>query len=65
MILAHIAVCGDLFDFSFDLPFDQFLPPALPLRFWIQVIVSFYFQYHFYVIINADKKIKAEWNIHI
>ncbi|KAI5721596.1 hypothetical protein M8J77_022751 [Diaphorina citri] len=33
---SHIAICGDLFDFSFDLPFDDFLPATLPLRFWIQ-----------------------------
>uniref|UniRef100_A0A8D8V2G3 Uncharacterized protein KIAA1109 n=1 Tax=Cacopsylla melanoneura TaxID=428564 RepID=A0A8D8V2G3_9HEMI len=33
---SHIAICGDLFDFSFDLPFDDFLPLTLPLRFWIQ-----------------------------
>ncbi|XP_014242068.1 uncharacterized protein KIAA1109 isoform X2 [Cimex lectularius] len=31
-----IAFCGDLFDFSFDLPFTDFLPPNLPLKFWIQ-----------------------------
>ncbi|XP_065331514.1 bridge-like lipid transfer protein family member 1 isoform X1 [Cloeon dipterum] len=33
---AHVAFCGDLFDMSFDLPFVDFLPPSLPLRFWIQ-----------------------------
>ncbi|XP_050533025.1 transmembrane protein KIAA1109 homolog isoform X6 [Daktulosphaira vitifoliae] len=33
---ALIAVSGDLFDFSFDLPFIGFLPETLPLRFWIQ-----------------------------
>ncbi|XP_075226335.1 transmembrane protein KIAA1109 homolog tweek [Lycorma delicatula] len=31
-----IAFCGELFDFSFDLPFTDFLPATLPLRFWIQ-----------------------------
>ncbi|XP_046668210.1 transmembrane protein KIAA1109 homolog isoform X3 [Homalodisca vitripennis] len=31
-----IAFCGELFDFSFDLPFVDFLPATLPLRFWIQ-----------------------------
>ncbi|XP_046402633.1 transmembrane protein KIAA1109 isoform X3 [Ischnura elegans] len=33
---AHIAFCGDLFDLSFDLPFVDFLPQTVPLRFWIQ-----------------------------
>ncbi|KAF4529366.1 hypothetical protein B566_EDAN016815, partial [Ephemera danica] len=33
---AHIAFCGDLFDLSFDLPFTEFLPQTVPLRFWIQ-----------------------------
>ncbi|KAG8228088.1 hypothetical protein J437_LFUL000087, partial [Ladona fulva] len=31
-----IAFCGDLFDLSFDLPFTDFLPQTVPLRFWIQ-----------------------------
>lgn len=35
-VAALIAVSGDLFDFSFDLPFTEFLPETLPLRFWIQ-----------------------------
>ena len=35
---AHIAFCGDLFDLSFDLPFSEFLPTTVPLKFWIQVI---------------------------
>jgi len=35
---AHIAFCGDLFDLSFDLPFCDFLPSTVPLRFWMQVI---------------------------
>ncbi|XP_046477858.1 bridge-like lipid transfer protein family member 1 isoform X1 [Neodiprion pinetum] len=42
---AHIAFCGDLFDLSFDLPFVDFLPVTIPLRFWIQgesVDLSFY-----------------------
>ncbi|XP_020299521.1 uncharacterized protein KIAA1109 isoform X8 [Pseudomyrmex gracilis] len=42
---AHIAFCGDFFDLSFDLPFVDFLPPTIPLRFWIQgesVDLSFY-----------------------
>ena len=44
---AHIAFCGDLFDLSFDLPFCDFLPSTIPLRFWIQVhcIVSICFLY--------------------
>ncbi|PNF17358.1 hypothetical protein B7P43_G02985 [Cryptotermes secundus] len=33
---SHIAFCGDLFDLSFDLPFCDFLPSTVPLRFWIQ-----------------------------
>ncbi|XP_069702783.1 bridge-like lipid transfer protein family member 1 isoform X3 [Periplaneta americana] len=33
---AHMAFCGDLFDLSFDLPFCDFLPSTIPLRFWIQ-----------------------------
>uniref|UniRef100_A0A0A9WZW5 Fragile site-associated protein C-terminal domain-containing protein n=1 Tax=Lygus hesperus TaxID=30085 RepID=A0A0A9WZW5_LYGHE len=32
----YIAFCGELFDFSFDLPFTDFLPPNIPLKFWIQ-----------------------------
>lgn len=31
----HLAFCGDLFDLSFALPFDDFLPQTVPLRFWI------------------------------
>lgn len=31
----HLAFCGDLFDLSFSLPFDDFLPNTVPLRFWI------------------------------
>uniref|UniRef100_A0A1B0D1P6 Fragile site-associated protein C-terminal domain-containing protein n=1 Tax=Phlebotomus papatasi TaxID=29031 RepID=A0A1B0D1P6_PHLPP len=31
----HLAFCGDLFDLSFNLPFDDFLPPTVPLKFWI------------------------------
>ncbi|KAF7987765.1 hypothetical protein HCN44_003628 [Aphidius gifuensis] len=33
---SHIAFCGDFFDLSFDLPFTDFLPLTVPLRFWIQ-----------------------------
>lgn len=33
---AHIAFCGEFFDLSFDLPFVDFLPVTIPLRFWIQ-----------------------------
>ncbi|XP_035723534.1 transmembrane protein KIAA1109-like isoform X4 [Vespa mandarinia] len=42
---AHIAFCGEFFDLSFDLPFVDFLPLTIPLRFWIQgesVDLSFY-----------------------
>jgi hypothetical protein len=31
----HLAFCGDLFDLSFALPFDDYLPATVPLRFWI------------------------------
>lgn len=31
----HLAFCGDLFDLSFNLPFDDFLPQTVPLKFWI------------------------------
>nr|XP_018906485.1 PREDICTED: uncharacterized protein KIAA1109 isoform X3 [Bemisia tabaci] len=33
---AHLAFCGELFDFSFDLPFVDFLPNSLLLKFWVQ-----------------------------
>lgn len=33
---ARVAFCGDVFDLSFDLPFVDFLPPQLGLKFWIQ-----------------------------
>ncbi|XP_013788681.2 uncharacterized protein KIAA1109-like [Limulus polyphemus] len=33
---AHLAVCGELFDMSFDLLFIEFLPPTNTLKFWIQ-----------------------------
>lgn len=33
---AYIAFCGEIFDFSFDLPFVDFLPLTIGLRFWIQ-----------------------------
>lgn len=32
----HLAFCGDLFDLSFGLPFDDFLPNTILLEFWIQ-----------------------------
>lgn len=31
----HLAFCGDLFDLSFALPFDDYLPKTLTLKFWI------------------------------
>ncbi|CAD7085829.1 unnamed protein product [Hermetia illucens] len=31
----HLAFCGDLFDLSFVLPFDDFLPKTVTLKFWI------------------------------
>ncbi|XP_055643314.1 bridge-like lipid transfer protein family member 1 isoform X2 [Toxorhynchites rutilus septentrionalis] len=31
----HLAFCGDLFDLSFSLPFNDFLPLKIPIVFWI------------------------------
>jgi len=31
----HLAFCGDLFDLSFALPFDDYLPKTVTLKFWI------------------------------
>ncbi|XP_037958120.1 transmembrane protein KIAA1109 homolog isoform X2 [Teleopsis dalmanni] len=31
----HLAFCGDVFDMSFCLPFDDFLPKTVTLKFWI------------------------------
>lgn len=31
----HLAFCGDLLDLSFVLPFDDFLPQTVELKFWI------------------------------
>lgn len=31
----HLAFCGDVFDMSFALPFDDFLPKTVTLKFWI------------------------------
>ncbi|XP_037884226.1 transmembrane protein KIAA1109 isoform X1 [Glossina fuscipes] len=31
----HLAFCGDVFDMSFALPFDDFLPRTVTLKFWI------------------------------
>lgn len=42
---SHIAFCGENFELSFELPFVEFLPPTVPLRFWIQgesVDLAFY-----------------------
>ncbi|XP_064482137.1 bridge-like lipid transfer protein family member 1 [Ornithodoros turicata] len=33
---ACVAFCGDVLDLSFDLPFVDFLPPQVTLKFWIQ-----------------------------
>lgn len=33
---SHVAFCGDLFDLSFDLSFEDFLPIIVPLKIWIQ-----------------------------
>ena len=32
----QLAICGDDFELSFDLPFIEFLPVTLPLKLWIQ-----------------------------
>ncbi|RWS26602.1 uncharacterized protein B4U80_02673, partial [Leptotrombidium deliense] len=32
----QIAVCGETFEMSFDLPFVHFLPPKVPVKLWIQ-----------------------------
>lgn len=53
-----IGFCGELFDLSFDLPFVDFLPAVLPLRFWIQVselLLCFVFFQH-YIIFYMFKK---------
>ncbi|XP_039287951.1 LOW QUALITY PROTEIN: transmembrane protein KIAA1109 [Nilaparvata lugens] len=31
-----LAFCGELFELTFELPFTDFLPATLPLKFWIQ-----------------------------
>ncbi|XP_059220165.1 bridge-like lipid transfer protein family member 1 isoform X6 [Stomoxys calcitrans] len=31
----HLAFCGDVFDMSFALPFEEFLPKTVTLKFWI------------------------------
>ncbi|XP_075153247.1 transmembrane protein KIAA1109 homolog tweek isoform X1 [Haematobia irritans] len=31
----HLAFCGDVFDMSFALPFEDFLPKTVTLKFWI------------------------------
>lgn len=33
---AQVAICGDVFDMSFDLPFNEFLPVLVPIKIWIQ-----------------------------
>ncbi|XP_074602504.1 transmembrane protein KIAA1109 homolog tweek isoform X2 [Brevipalpus obovatus] len=33
---AQLAICGDVFDMSFDLPFNEFLPHRTPIKIWIQ-----------------------------
>ncbi|GIY39871.1 uncharacterized protein KIAA1109 [Caerostris extrusa] len=32
----YLAVSGDHFELSFDLPFIEYLPPNVALKFWIQ-----------------------------
>lgn len=32
----QLAIIGDTFDISFDLPFTDFLPPTVPIKIWIQ-----------------------------
>uniref|UniRef100_T1J6C2 Bridge-like lipid transfer protein family member 1 C-terminal domain-containing protein n=1 Tax=Strigamia maritima TaxID=126957 RepID=T1J6C2_STRMM len=33
---SHLALCGEVFDLSFDLQFVDFLPKTVPFKFWIQ-----------------------------
>lgn len=33
---AQLAIVGDIYDMSFDLPFDEFLPPTVSIKIWIQ-----------------------------
>ena len=54
LILVFIAFCGEVFDFSFDLPFTDFLPPNIPLKFWIQVMII-YLQVNFILCTNKYK----------
>ena len=35
--IALVAACGELFELSFELPFDEFLPETVPFKFWIQI----------------------------
>jgi len=32
----QLAICGDDFELSFNLPFDQFVPLTVPIKLWIQ-----------------------------
>jgi len=36
-LTALIGACGELFELSFSLPFDEFLPETVLFKFWIQV----------------------------
>uniref|UniRef100_T1KK05 Bridge-like lipid transfer protein family member 1 C-terminal domain-containing protein n=1 Tax=Tetranychus urticae TaxID=32264 RepID=T1KK05_TETUR len=33
---AQLAIVGDIYDMSFDLPFNEFLPPNVSIKIWIQ-----------------------------
>ena len=46
-IPAHIAFCGDTFDMSFSLPFIDYLPPTVPLKFFIRVSWTMLADVHF------------------
>lgn len=35
---AYVALSGEQFELSFDLPFNEYLPTTVALKFWIQVI---------------------------
>ena len=37
ILVDQLAVCGDMFDMSFALPFNDYLPPTVPIKFFIRV----------------------------
>ena len=44
LIPAHIAFCGEMFDMTFDLPFLDYLPPMVDIRFFIRVWTQTFYQ---------------------